>query len=303
MVNRLKNLVSNYPVQEYYGDYEHFVQNKAKEWADVCGADRHVCTVDDYPGGNLNKKPLHRRRTGVTSRLNRFIDFYTQPPGDPRPHRPKFDVTASLQICPQNASAKYPADEPGRQLRARSFAQLAHGTLVVDMPGMAMTTNKVASNPHATAADPLLNFIINGGKCPVETTVAGAGIATYESDALPKTSTMLGAAVLTLDYMASTASGLELNARLYDLFPDNTAVMVDRGVQSVASASGTIDYFLHGNGWQFPAGHEIRIEIAQDDEPYLKSSDVNSTTNLTRVTLRIPTREGSVRMVGGTSLP
>jgi len=304
MVNRLKSLVSGYPVQEYYGDYEHFVQNKAKEWADVCGTDHHVCMLDDYPGGNLNKKPLHRRRTGVTSRLNRFVDFYAQPPGDPNPRRPHFDVTASLQICPQNATTRYPADEPGRQFRARSFAQLGRGTLVVDMPGMGSTMNKVAANGHALDADPLLNFVAHGGQCPVETSAAGTGVATYESDPLPKAATMLGAALLSIDYMASTATGLELNARVYDLFPDGTtAVMVDRGVRSLASASGTVDYYLHGNGWQFPAGHKIRIEVAQDDGPYVKASDTTSTATLTRVTLRIPTREGSVRTVGGTSLP
>ncbi len=51
--------------------------------------------------------------------------------------------------------------------------------------------------------------------------------------------------------------------------------------------------------WQFPKGHRIRIEIAQDDSPCLESSDVPSSATLTGVTLRIPTREGGARVLSG----
>ncbi len=47
MVERLKDTNASYPVQEYYGDYNHFVQTKRKEFADVCGDD--VCGYEDYP--------------------------------------------------------------------------------------------------------------------------------------------------------------------------------------------------------------------------------------------------------------
>ncbi len=36
MVNRMLATAPGYPVQQYYGDYQHFVQNKAKEWGDIC---------------------------------------------------------------------------------------------------------------------------------------------------------------------------------------------------------------------------------------------------------------------------
>ena len=73
----------SYPIQQYFGDYQHFVQNKAKEWGDICGADHHVCTFADYPGGDVNATPTGLVRTGATTRLNRFIDHYAQPPGQP----------------------------------------------------------------------------------------------------------------------------------------------------------------------------------------------------------------------------
>jgi hypothetical protein len=106
MANRILAAVPGYPIQQYYGDYQHFVQNKAKEWGDICGADRHVCRFADYPGGDLNASPTGLARTGVTTRLNRFIDHHAQPPANPSQAQPNFDVTASLQVCPSNASAR-----------------------------------------------------------------------------------------------------------------------------------------------------------------------------------------------------
>ena len=50
MSNRIQSAVPGYPIQQYFGDYEHFVQNKAKEWGDLCGADHHVCTLRRLPG-------------------------------------------------------------------------------------------------------------------------------------------------------------------------------------------------------------------------------------------------------------
>jgi predicted acyl esterase len=122
-------------------------------------------------------------------------------------------------------------------------------------------------------------------------TPAGPGVATYTSAPLPARATMIGGTIASIDYTATTTEGLQLNSRLYDVFPDGTAVMVDRGVRRVEQPSGTLVYQLHGNGWRFPAGHRIQIEIAQDDDPYLRASNVASSATLTGVRLRVPVRE------------
>jgi hypothetical protein len=67
---------------------------------------------------------------------------------------------------------------------------------------------------------------------------------------------------------------------------------VDRGVRRVTAASGTVTYELHGNGWRFLPGHVIRLEVAQDDDTYLKASSVASSTTISGVHLDIPVREG-----------
>ena len=94
-----------------------------------------------------------------------------------------------------------------------------------------------------------------------------------------------------MDYAASTAEGLQLNARLFDVFPDGKAVMVDRGVRRVTSQSGTVSYQLQGNGWRFEPGHRIRVEIAQDDYGYVKASSIPSTATIAGVRVRMPVRE------------
>ncbi|HEX2088374.1 MAG TPA: CocE/NonD family hydrolase C-terminal non-catalytic domain-containing protein, partial [Actinomycetota bacterium] len=90
-----------------------------------------------------------------------------------------------------------------------------------------------------------------------------------------------------------TGSGIQLNARLYDVFPDGKAVMVDRGVRRVPSANATTIFDLNGNGWLFQEGHRIRIELAQDDDPYMKQSTQPSSLTLTGLKLRIPVRQPS----------
>jgi dienelactone hydrolase len=291
MSNRIEWTVPGYPIQQYFGDYQHFVQNKPREWGDICGADHHVCTFEDYPGGDVNATPTDLYRTGVNTRLSRFIDHFAQPPGNASEARPPYDVTAALQICPQNASAEFPANEPGPTFAAGSFFDLAPHRLRIDLGGTQTTTNDQEPNPHASQADPLTNILTNGGRCPFTTQPAGPGTAVYDSEPLAERATMIGATKLTVDYTASTAQGVQLNARLYDLFPDGTQVLVDRGPYRVVSAAGPATFELHGNGWRFEPDHRLRLELAQDDSPYLKTSEVPSTITINGVKLRMPVRE------------
>jgi hypothetical protein len=289
MSNRIQSLVPDYPIQQYFGDYEHFTQNKAREWGDICGADHHVCAVADYPGGNVDATPTGLVRTGVTTRMNRFIDFYAQPANDPSPPQPNFDVTASLQVCPQNADAAHPANEPGDTYSALTFGQLAPYHLSFSMAGDQQTANDIEPNPHGSNADPLANFSTNGGRCPFTKVPAGPGVAVYETGPLAEQATMFGGTNISIDYDATSAAGLQLNSRLYDVFPDGTAVLVDRGPYRATSTSGTVSYQMMGNGWRFPAGHTIRVEVAQDDGGYLKPSSVPSTATIhgARITLHV----------------
>jgi len=308
MVERLKQVSPGYPVQEYYGDYNHFVQNKRKEWADLCGADRHPCTYADYPGGNLNadpptlvNSPDAQSGRGVTTRLNRFIDHFAKPPGNPSEPRPPLDVTGSIQVCPQNAGdLGSREDEAGPRFTAPTFGQLAPHTFTVRGTGPQNTTNAALPNVHARNDDPVANSTVNGGKCPVEQSPAGPGVATYDSEPLPSDKTMMGLTRVTVPHTGmSVNSSIQLNARLYDIYPNGTQVLVDRGTRRITSPNGNTVLDLHGTGWRFKQGHRIRIELAQDDDPYIKSATSPSSLTISGVQLDIPVREAQPADSGG----
>jgi hypothetical protein len=302
MVERLKQTVPNYPVEEYYGDYNHFVQNKAKEWGDICGADHHVCRYSDYPGGNVDANPPTLvRENGATTRLTRFVDHYANPPGHPEP-QPPFDVTASLQTCPQNASGAFPLDEPGERFTAPTFAALTQGSLMISATGAQSTSFNAGANPHAKNADPVGNSVSNSSRCPTESSpggfaTAGPGVATYDSVDLPREFVLLGRTRLTVTH-TGTGDPRILAARLYDLYPDGTQVMIDRGMLRLTDPNATTVLDLHGNGWRLAKGHRVRVEIAQDDAPYIKASSIPGTLTISAAKLELPVRGPSANVSG-----
>jgi len=304
MVERLKKAVPNYPVQEYYGDYAHFVSDKAKEWADMCGSGHHVCMYSDYDG-DLNKDPPGIYQVGINTRLNRFLDYFAVPPGDPGQNRPRFDVTASLQICPSNAVAiGVNKDEPGPRYEEDSFALLAPNTLkiVASCEHKVHTSNFAVPNLNAQFADPITTFLVAnlqpppGDYCVSTSYGGGPGVATFETGALDNDFNMIGRTRVTVTH-SGQGSELQLNARLYDVdVSHDMAQMVDRGVRRIDQEEKNTIFDLDGNGWRFLKGHSIRVELAQDDDPYIKRSLERSSLLLKDFTLELPIREGSASL-------
>jgi predicted acyl esterase len=284
MADLLRSVSPDYPVKEYYGDLGHFTQNKGKEWADLCSDQNRPCVVDDYKRG-FNESPRRFKRFGVATRLNRFIDHYARPPGNPRQPRPNFDVTVALQTCSYNASGAWPQDEPGERFSGASIALLARNRWEPELTGAQATTTAVEPNPHASESDPVQNT-----ECASHSSPADAGVATYDTEPLAGDITMIGQTRLTAT-LAGARAGAELNARLYDVLPDGTQVLVDRGVHTLADDSETAVFDLHGNGWRFALGHRIRVEIAQDDDPYVRRRDDPTAMTVGGVRLSMPIRE------------
>lgn len=170
-----------------------------------------------------------------------------------------------VPICPQKATAEQPADQPGALFAAPTFEALADGTAVFD-----------TGATHATlTAGPTLAAAL----------------------------TLLGAGTITAAFTPSgDNASAQFNARLYEVLPDGSAVLADRGMRRLSAAEaapGTISFELFGNGWRFSQGNRLRLELAQDDSPYLKSSQPPSSLALSRVTLSLPTRSPNAGGGGG----
>ena len=148
----------------------------------------------------------------------------------------------------------------------------------------------------------MANQTANAKQCPVENSAggfatAGPGVATYDSVDLPREFVMLGRTRLSVTHTGAGDPRI-LAARLYDLYPDGSQVMVDRGVRRLTQPNGTTVLDLHGNGWRFPKGHRVRIEIAQDDDPYIKASNVPGSLTIGAARLELPVRGPSANLTG-----
>ena len=289
MANIMRWFSPRYPIQEYYGDYGDFTQAKRDEWADLCKVDRHACRVFEFKRG-FNENPVRMLRLGAATRMNRFIDHYARPPGNQHQPRPGRNVTVALQTCRQNADGRWPLHEPGERFRAETFEDLAPNRWLVQLVGSQATAADVEPNPHAAESDPVANAESNDATCASHSGPAGPGVATYDSDELAGDVTMIGQTRVTAS-VEGAAPGAQLNVRLYDLYPDGTQVLVDRGVHTLSDAASTAVIDLHGNGWRFPEGHRVRVELAQDDDPYVRASGQPTAMTLTGVTLSVPIRE------------
>ena len=306
MVERLKAASPGYPVQEFYGDYNHFVQNKRKEWADMCGADHHVCTYADYPGGDLNRDPRQPARSapGATTPaepVHRPLRQAARQPG-PGHARLRRDRLAPGLPAERRFLGAAP-DEPGPRFTAATFASA--GAEPADgrhprAPGHHQQGRHQPARGQRPTRWPTRWPTAPGARSRTHPAAWPAPVPAWP----PTTPTRCPATSPCWAQPAwwcptpGAGSGLQLNARLYDLHPDGTQVLMDRGVKRLAGADGTTTLDLHGAGWKFARGHRIRIELAQDDDPYIKSSVQAGALNLAGVTLSVPIREGSTAIGG-----
>lgn len=290
--NKLRSLDRDYPITMYLGDYQHFAQNKPKEWGDLCGSDHHVCQVKDYTrtdgSFDLMKAPS-RVRKGVNWRMNKFLDFYLRGKGK----RPKKDVTATSTICPANATDRYKADEPGAEYRARSWRALAPTVEKFSWGAggaATSTTSSTAIDGHAQESDPVTRDRTSNKCFTTSQTSPGPGVVVYEDD-VRRDFTMMGIPTLTLEH-ESAASDYWIAARLFDKAPDGTMTMVARGVCRVnkaVSPDETCQSFdLFGNGWMFEKGHKIVVEVTQADQPFLRRNNFPSTVTYRSANIQLP---------------
>jgi uncharacterized protein len=84
----------------------------------------------------------------------------------------------------------------------------------------------------------------------------------------------------------------EINTRLWDVAPDGTMTLVTRGAYRFNGAPGfvSIDTALQGNGWTFIQRHSIRLEVTQNDAPYLRTDNLPSAITYSGLTLTLPIR-------------
>ena len=84
-----------------------------------------------------------------------------------------------------------------------------------------------------------------------------------------------------------------LAARVFDVAPDGTELLMTRGVYRFDSdpQTGVLRLPLYGNHWRLEPGHRIRLDLTQVDTPTYRPSNFPSSLQFPGgVTLTLPTR-------------
>ena len=84
----------------------------------------------------------------------------------------------------------------------------------------------------------------------------------------------------------------QIDARLWDVTAgaEPTQRLITRGVYRLTdSQSGTITFQLHGNGYEFAAGHTVELQLLGRDAPYYRASNFPFTVEVSNLTISLPT--------------
>ncbi|MGI8557521.1 MAG: S15 peptidase family protein [Solirubrobacteraceae bacterium] len=186
-------------------------------------------------------------------------------------------VTAYTQTCPATVP-------DGGPYAASSYTHLARGQLSF---GSALTQIVTASGDPFTSAqfDPIAGTsdackTINAQNAP------GTAVYTFPSSGF----TLLG--LPTVSATLNTVGDFgELDSQLFDVAPDNSERLISRGAYRLTNnQSGRVTFQLHGNGYAFPAGHQVKLVLAGQDAPYLRASNnAGFAVAVSGLTVRLPT--------------
>ncbi len=221
--------------------------------------------------------PIAQNKAAVWSALNAqanaFLDHYLK--GAPAA---ALDATAQVTTCTSGAGAVYTNPNwtglaPHRVTFASTTPQL---------------TTSGAVDPSGVLTDPIAVAAQHGGKgaCVVATSPPVTAGWDFTN---PSAFTLLGQPRLHLD-MTVTGVDAEIDSRLWDVAENGTRTLVARGAYRYAGAPGplSIDTSLEGNGWEFAANHRLRLEVTQNDVPYLQADNLPAAVTYSRVSLTLP---------------
>ncbi|MCW3018714.1 MAG: hypothetical protein JWN10_1022, partial [Solirubrobacterales bacterium] len=191
-------------------------------------------------------------------------------------------VTAYTQTCPKSAPGAGP-------YTAKTWAKLHPHTLTFGS-ATAQTFTSAGGDPLIAAEfDPIAEEALEeGGNACKETK------AQTEADAATYTMSSPGFTLMGLPTVTATVKTVgpfgEIAARLWDVLPDGQQRLISRGVYRLGeSQTGPIAFQLHGNGYEFPAGDTVKLELLGRDAPYYRASNGVFSVEVANLSVSLPT--------------
>ena len=201
------------------------------------------------------------------------------------------------------------ASTAGDEVSANSPEGLAAGELSATFgtpTAVSIVSPTGVTDPNGPATDPVSRAAASG--VPFNTpVVGGAGCAMSPGPALGgytavsapvgSSLTYVGLGYVEVPYTFTGVTG-QLDARVWDVdpSPSGPTLLVTRGtyrldVPAFDAASGTLRVPLFGNHWALQPGHRLRLDLTQDDSPFLRPSNPPSSITFSNPRLVLPTRE------------
>lgn len=191
-------------------------------------------------------------------------------------------VTAYTETCPKSAAA-------GGPYTAKSWANL-HPHKIAFGSAAAQTFTSAGGNPLTAAEfDPIKQDETEegGDVCKQVQAQLEPDSATYTL--LSPGLVLMGLPTITAHLHVLGPFG-EIDARLWDVLADGEQRLVSRGVYRLTEdQQGTITFQLHGDGYEFPAGDVVKLELLGRDAPYYRASNGTFTVEVSDLTLALPT--------------
>jgi predicted acyl esterase len=234
----------------------------------------------DYSGERQDEWDL------VKAQMNDFLDHHLRPDRSPAP--PAFDVGATVTRClEKDAPVRYVAAPDWHDLHPHHirFTSDAGGVTSTAVPGPAA----LATDPISTATLPLPGSY--KGCRIMRPSEPDPTVATFEF-AVADDLVLMGGPVIEVD-VTTTGPDVPLSARLWHVAPDGSEQgLVTRGTYRIADAGpAELAFQLGPQGYRFPAGHRIKLELTANDSPYYQASNIPAAVTVGTVDLVLPLLE------------
>ena len=183
---------------------------------------------------------------------------------------------------------------PPRRGRRPARARAADGALRA--AGRQPPARLGHGRPRRPATDPVAGSL--GGTQPEECRTSQApewpGRYTALTPPLGSALETVGLGEVRIRYALAPHVSASVTARVWDVAPDGSARLVTRGAARLDpaydSATGELRLGLFGNHWRVPAGHRLRVDLAQADEPMFRRSNAPASIAFSRAELVLPAR-------------
>ncbi len=194
-------------------------------------------------------------------------------------------VSSESTVCGDGGSPEH--------ITAKTPEELATSVLSLQYPAGGTVSPLGAADPNGPATDAIAGPAVQPGEDCRHSDGPAVGGYTEYSPPLKSTSAYVGIGHVRVPYVwTGAASGL-LAARLFDVAPDGTELLMTRGVYRLEAdpPTGTLRLPLYGNHWRLAPGHRVRLDLTQVDTPTYRPSNFPSSLAFPLgVTLVLPTR-------------